>query len=82
LNVLKDKEWGDNKWNAYQDKFKNMFKKWSGMNMELDRKQHQFDTYKKNHWKIIVAKDYGIQSKLLKVKHGDQIETTIIQGLV
>jgi hypothetical protein len=55
-----------------------MFKKWSGMNMESDRKQDQFNTHKKNHWKIIVAKDYGIRSKILKVKHGDQIETTYI----
>jgi hypothetical protein len=50
-----------------------------GMNMELDREQRWFDTHKKNHWNIIVAKDYGIRGRILKVKRGDKIETDILQ---
>jgi hypothetical protein len=50
------------------------------MNMELDREQCWFDTHLKNHWNVIITKYYGIWSRILKVKRGDQIETTIIQG--
>jgi hypothetical protein len=49
------------------------------MNMESDTKQLWFDTHRKNHWNIIVAKDYGIRGRILKVKRDDKIETTIIQ---
>jgi hypothetical protein len=47
--------------------------------MESDKEQRWFDT-QKNHWKIIVARYYGVQGKILKVNQGDQIEIDIIQG--
>jgi hypothetical protein len=37
-----------------------------GMNMESYKKNCQFDTHKKNHWNIIVAKDYGFKTKYWK----------------